>query len=514
MYSAIERARFDAVWFARDILQLKALPGEPTLDEDSNSSWELDQWQANLLEAACDVVRHTYGKPTRLNKEGRNMLTVVACQGPGKTFGAAMLVHWFGFCFKSVIVCTAPKLQQVTTRLFKEFVKVQNRAIPGYAQLMEVSSTRIVWANDRTWFAIAETGRSPESLQGFHEKYLLVIIDEASGVPDEMAAVIRGAMSTGKVVIGLLIGNPNSSSGFFADSHRRADLAKDYFRMQVGCETSKRVSPAWVEQMIRQYGRNSPTVKIRCFGEFAETSEAQLVAPEWIVAATLRDWSAAGDGSIPRMRMSVDVADGGEDETVFTIARHWDSAVEVLKQVRASYETAVAVPQAFDEACRLWRDWGFSAENGDDIVVDAMGVGSGLAGMLIRADYPTVVYKGGESSSAPNLYRNRRVQSYIAVRNAFRDGSILIRDGAISDMPSFEAQLCSIQLRPGTESRVEDLVTKADMKRDGIKSPDMADSLAMQFATKTPTIRDGNAVPRMEDIIVQESSVLRGYTDV
>lgn len=517
--AVIKRARLDPVWFAREILQLKALPGEPTLSEDPDGSWELDAWQVEMLEAAGDVVRRVYGQPTRVNHNGVPLISIRACQGPGKTFGAALTLHWFQFCFPALAVCTAPKLGQVTSRLWREFIKIQGRAIPGYSDLMVVGGESIAWNTAepsfmRRWVAVAETGSTPESLQGFHEKYLLAIIDEASGVRDDMFEVIRGAMSTGRVLLCLMIGNPNKTNGFFADSHRRADLAKDYYRMSVSCFTSARVKQSWVDQLERQYGKSSPVVKIRCYGEFAETSELQLIAPEWVVAATERDFPAEGDGSMPRMRISVDVADGGEDETVFTIARHWDSTIEVLKQVRRSYETAVAVPQAFDEACRLWQEWGFSTHRGDDIVVDAMGVGSGLAGMLIRADYPTVVYKGGEASAAPTLYRNRRVQSYIALRNAFRDGGIVIRDGAVDGMVEFEAQVCGIQLRPGAESRVEDLITKADMKRDGIKSPDMADSLAMQFATKTPTIRDGNAVPKMEDIIVQESSVLRGYTDV
>lgn len=515
MASAIMRAQTDAVWFARDILNLRRLDDEPSLDEAPDMSWELDAWQVRMLEAASDVVRKQRGEPTKVNHDGKHMLSVVACQGPGKTFGAAMLLHWFAFCFKGVMLCTAPKVQQVTTRLFKEFTRIQARAIPGYASLMTVTATRITWANDREWFAIAETGKNPMALQGYHDQYMLIIVDEASGVDDEMAAVIRGAMSTGTIVISLMIGNPNRADGFFARSHRRADLSGDYFRMQISYKDSKRVKREWVEQMEREYGRNSPVVKIRCYGEFVDTDELQLIAPEWIVEATEREWSADGDGTIPRMRLSIDVADGGDDETVFTLCRHWYSRVEIIKQYRRSYETAVAVPKAYEEAVRLWSDWGMSRET-DDIVVDSMGVGSGVAGLLLREGLPTIVYKGGESATVPTMYRNRRVQSYIAMRNAFRDGQVLIREDAIDDIPQFQAQLCSVQLRPGSDSRVEDLVTKAEMKRDGIKSPDMADSLAMQFATKAPTLLPAAPIGASleEQIDVEPLNVLRGYVDV
>lgn len=517
----IKAARFDPVWFAREVLQLKVLPGEPTIDEDPDGAWELDGWQIEMLQAAGDVVRKVYNKPTVCNHDGVPLITVRACQGPGKTFGAAVLLHWFQFCFPALAVCTAPKLGQVTGRLWREFIKIQGRAIPGYSSLMDVGGKSIAWRTAeerflRRWIAIAETASTPESLQGFHEKYLLVIIDEASGVLDQMAAVMRGAMSTGRVVLALIIGNPNKTTGFFADSHRRADLASDYYRMRVSWENSKRVKRSWVEQMVRQYGNNSPVVKIRCYGDFAETSELQLIAPEWIVDAVQREWPAEGDGSMTRLRMSIDVADGGEDETVITIARHWQSVVEVLRVYRYSFETAHAVPKAFEEAVRLWEEWSFNTQRGDDIVVDSMGVGSGVAGLLLRADFPTIVYKGGESASNPDRYRNRRVQSYIALRNAFRDGQMILRENAVDDMASFEAQLCSVQMVPGSDRRVEDLVTKEQMKRDGIKSPDMADSLAMQFATQAPALQPGfNNSPNLApQIFVSPLNVLRGYSDV
>ncbi len=60
-----------------------------------------------------------------------------------------------------------------------------------------------------------------------------------------------------------------------------------------------------------------------------------------------------------------------------------------------------------------------------------------------------------------------------------------------TDWDDLDAQCCSIETDPGAE-RVDDLVTKAAMRRKGIKSPDMAESFFMQFATKAPSIRPGS----------------------
>ncbi len=63
------------------------------------------------------------------------------------------------------------------------------------------------------------------------------------------------------------------------------------------------------------------------------------------------------------------------------------------------------------------------------------------------------------------------------------------------DWEDFMAQLCSIRRKAGTE-RVEDLETKAELLKRIAKSPDMADSWAMLFATQRPTLgsQPGEAV--------------------
>ena len=52
-------------------------------------------------------------------------------------------------------------------------------------------------------------------------------------------------------------------------------------------------------------------------------------------------------------------------------------------------------------------------------------------------------------------------------------------------------QLCSIRIRHGTE-RYEDLMTKEQMVKAGVISPDRADSMAMQYATQSPEMSIGD----------------------
>lgn len=50
--------------------------------------------------------------------------------------------------------------------------------------------------------------------------------------------------------------------------------------------------------------------------------------------------------------------------------------------------------------------------------------------------------------------------------------------------------MCSIKRKPGMEKN-EDLITKQEMVDKGLRSPDRADSIAMQFATQQPELLPG-----------------------
>lgn len=507
-----DRARTDPNWFGREILRLRTLPGEraPGTDGfDWRTSWEKDGWQCELSEAVADVFRKREGLPTVCNHEGRNLITVVAPQGPGKTFGIAELAHWFGFCFyPSIVAVTAPKLEHVKTRFFGEFNKIRNRAVPEYSSLQDPQATRVYWASHDpdNHLLVAETGKQPENMQGLRRRYTLVLVDEASGMDEVIWPVLFGNLAGSDVGILVMISNPTRNVGTFAQSHLAQRLAGDYYRLPITLDKANRVSRTWVDQMVRMWGERSPQVRIRCFGEFADSSPNQLVPLSWIQRAMGRK-ARETDGSIPKLRVSVDVADGGLDETVNTVARHFQSFRRVEKVKRYSFPTSEAPVMAADAAEALFYAWG-GAKGQDDFVVDALGVGAGTAGILIQRGHAVVAYKGGAGSADPKKWKNRRAQSYIGLRDEYRDDLIDFAAGCFDseeDADEYQNQLCTIQKRPGDE-RMEELVTKEQMKQDGMKSPDMSDSHAMQYATQAPTLASrANAQPETGIIIASRS---------
>lgn len=467
--------------FWEDVLDLKG------------DKFYLDQWQKELGEAVSDAYRHSKGLPTKINHEGKTMFTVRAMHGPGKTFTVAALMHWFNAAFKGRIICTAPKEKQIITRLWPAFRKIATRAGRKYSEPIGITSTKITWFNDEDWCAIAETASQPENLAGYHDDYMLFVVDEASGVNEDMYPVIEGAISSGVFVILMLIGNPTKNQGTFHASHNVAKVAKHYHQVHVDLEKTTRVPMAWVQRMVDKYGRNSPVVKVRCYGEFADSDEAQLIPYAWLTEAIGRE--GIGEGMHPRLRITVDVADGGANFSVLT-AGLWfgDTQLRIIKQRQFSWPSSESPILAGDAAHKMYKEFGGDPANGDDLVVDSLGVGAGTAGYLLTQGLPVITYKGGNSSDDPKQWRNRRTQSYISLRDLHRGGFISYdedfleeENGVEGDLDDFTAQMCSVRTLPGTE-RVEDLESKKAMMARGISSPDRADSIAMMCATQTPTL--------------------------
>ena len=214
----------------------------------------------------------------------------------------------------------------------------------------------------------------------------------------------------------------------------------------------------------------------------------QLNALDWIIHAMHNQLEP--DGTHPRIRISADISDGGTDKTIICVARHYESYIQVLRMTKHSWPGSIAVTAAAEEIERVWNHWGCSAANGDDLVVDALGVGAGTAGNLLKAGLPVIPYKGGAKSDNINKWRNRRVQSYIVLRDMLREKGICIKPGFIDnqkDIDEFTEHLMAIKRVPGDERREDIETKKALTDREGF-SPDWADALAMQCATATPQL--------------------------
>ena len=471
------------------------------------------QWTLDVCESIRQKLIANSGKPP-------NVWEVIqeACasgHGIGKSAFMAQLILWAMSTFKECRgVVTANTDTQLKTKTWPELIKWHGMCITRH--WFKVTATRICHVSfPDTWRidAIPWSEHNTEAFAGLHNegKRIFIGMDEASGIANPVWETTEGALTDeGTEIVWIAWGNPTRATGRFRECWTK--FKSMWTTRNVDSRTVEGINTNRIERWRRIYGELSQFFKVRVLGQFSESDAQQLISLTWIAEARMR--TRAPDGSRPKTRISVDVADGGEDDTVITVAKHYASFVHVLRQKKFNFESSVSPILTAQAVERMWNEWGCSVENGDDVVVDSLGVGAGCAGHLILSPLkiPVISYKGGEASGNPLMWRNRRVQSHMCMRNDFRDGIIVLAPDMLDDQEAweeFDEQMCSIRSKPGTE-KLEDLITKEEMKRDGIKSPDHPESLCMQYATQAPRIAPG-ARSAVASVNVASSTLMEAF---
>lgn len=102
-------------------------------------------------------------------------------------------------------------------------------------------------------------------MQGYHEDHMLFVVDEASGIEDEIMETILGTLSGENNKL-FMCGNPTKTSGTFYDSHTK-DRAL-YKCHTVSSRNSKRTNKDNIASLERKYGAESNVVRVRVDGDF------------------------------------------------------------------------------------------------------------------------------------------------------------------------------------------------------------------------------------------------------
>jgi hypothetical protein len=169
------------------------------------------------------------------------------------------------------------------------------------------------------------TGRDAEGVAGVSSPNLLYLLDEASGIPDDIYAAIEGNRAGGAKIC--LFGNPTKNEGEFYESHH----SKNYHRITISafdCPNVKAgwnaipgtVGRSWVEQKKEDWGEDSPDYKVRVLGKFAIGEEGKTMSLALVSEAIDRWYDLPFEG---RLFIGLDVAGDGMqgDETVFAFRR-------------------------------------------------------------------------------------------------------------------------------------------------------------------------------------------------
>jgi hypothetical protein len=141
----------------------------------------------------------------------------------GKSYCAAGLILWWVYTRPgSLVVTTAPSQTLLGTVLFKEIRRAKATSLiplPGRITDSPTVSPQMLAVDGTGWGVLGIATRGVERLSGQHNPDLLVVVDEASGIEDEIWEALD-SQNPRKLVV---FGNPLRAEGRFRELSLRAE---------------------------------------------------------------------------------------------------------------------------------------------------------------------------------------------------------------------------------------------------------------------------------------------------
>ncbi len=387
-------------------------------------------------------------------------IAVASGHGIGKTALVAWIILWYiSTRHNPQIVVTASTGAQLANKTWRELAKWQKLSLNGH--WFEWTATKFyLKAEPQTWFAsaIPWSEHNSEAFAGTHEKNVLVLFDEASGIEDIIWEVTEGAMTTPGAAW-ICFGNPTKNRGRFKQCFTK--FRHRWINRRIDSRKAKMANTKQLEQWIEDYGIDSDFVKVRVLGEFPSASSNQLIPYD--VISECQKYKAFGYENLPII-LSVDVARFGDDQTVFTIRQ----GRKVLPQAKFRELDTMQVADKVIHFIKIY--------NPGMVVVDATGIGAGVVDRLRQLGYEVQEFHGAGKPYDDTQYINIRAEMFCKLRDAMKSGL------EISDDITLQDDLISVEFEFARQSDKLKIRSKEEMKKDGLPSPDCADSIAMTYA--------------------------------
>lgn len=412
-----------------------------------------------------------------LNAIARNerKISIRSGHGTGKSTSASWAMLWYLLLrFPNKVVVTAPTSGQLFDALFAELKRWISELPPQLQEMLTVKSDRVeLAAAPSEAFISARTSRAetPEALAGVHSDNVLLVVDEASGVPEKVFEAAAGSMS-GHNATTILLSNPTRSSGTFFESQTR--MADSWWTQRWSCVDSPLVSDEFVQEMRERYGEESNAFRIRVLGEFPLSDDDTIIPYHLVESAVHRDLEVHED--TPSV-WGLDVARFGTDKTalckrqgpIVTEIRAWRGLdlMQTVGRVVAEYE---GLPPSAQPR---------------EILVDSIGVGAGVVDRLHEMGLPVRGVNVSETPSLKETYMNLRTELWFKTK-----GWLENRSCKLPENEQLMAELTSIKYSFTSSGKMK-AESKDEMRKRGMGSPDLADALCLTMASEATTALSG-----------------------
>lgn len=331
---------------------------------------------------------------------------------------------------------------------------------------------------------VAETSKA---LMGFGSPN--IIGDEASLIGDVLQAIVLRMLGGEKDNFYVKIGNPFNRGHFYKTWMREQG---NYYRIFIDYNRALdegRYSSAFIEEM-----RSEAMFDI--FYECRTPGEGQIDRAGWVQLLTEEEVRRAFVQALQpfgHFRLGIDVAGGGRNFSTMVLKSY-----NVLKKLykRNQPDSMMFVGEVEDMRMRLGMRM-------DDLFLDKVGVGKGSYDRLNelgneKTGYIVGVNAGDKATDYLRFY-NKRAEMYWRLREWILSG------GKLEEDPDW-FQLTKIKYKIDSSGRVR-IMTKEEMLRNGIDSPDVADAASLSFYSSEPIARSA----QQQQVVTVDPSILDPY---
>jgi hypothetical protein len=427
---------------------------------------------------------------------------VKSCHDVGKSFIASRIICWWISSHppgEAFVVTSAPTFQQVRAILWREVGKAHAKG--NLIGTMNETEWKI--GKELVGFGRKPSDYSPTAFQGIHARYVLVVLDEACGVPESLWDAADTLIPNEASRI-LAIGNPDDPTTEFA---KVCQTNTDWNKIKIsaydspnftGEPVSKEVSElliskTWVAEKEKKWGKNHPFWQSKVLGEFPQQSATALLPLNQLFDAARRTIEPTEE-EIEHATIGVDVARFGSDRTVISIRRGGWARIIHSAIGNDTMETAGLVRRYIKT---------YKAEL---TAIDTVGVGGGVYDRLSEDGENVFAMIASARPHDYVTFANARAEWYWNLREVLERGELDI-DEEDEDLLS---ELASLQFKVDSRGRIL-CESKDEMKKRGLDSPDRADSLVLSFGA--PVFLDWNAAYGvLECVSCKRSFVEEGRT--
>ncbi len=427
------------------------------------------KWQREVLRQVAAHIKK--------NKEATAFEVLRMATASGRGIGKSALVSWLILWMLttrigSTTIVSANSEAQLRSITWAEITKWAALLINSH--WFEISATRVMpakWLGElverdlkkgtRYWSVEGRlwSEENPDSYAGVHNHDgVMVIFDEASGIPDPIWSVTAGFFTENTPNrFWFAFSNPRRNEGYFYECF---NAKRNFWTTQsIDARQVEDTDKAVYEQIIEEYGADSPQARIEVYGQFPADGDDQFIPPSLVDEAATRP--KYKDETAPIV-LGVDPARSGNDSTVIVARQGRD--IVAIKRYKGE-DTMEIVGRVID-AIEEFRP--------ALVVLDEGGLGYGILDRLKEQRYKVRGVNFGWKSSKPAMWQNKRAEMWGDMRQWLRTASI-------PNERLLKSDLCSPQYKTNSSGAIA-LEAKKDMKARGLASPDAADALAVTFA--------------------------------